>query len=85
MKIIIGFVTLKTVLFTLLHKTFRLPPINDHDVNKRAAEIIVIYQKLTKGVAKCVISRLLLVPLFLAGPAFEILRCCCYLKHLQAM
>lgn len=37
-KIVTSFVILKTVLFTLMHNTFRLPPINRHDMNRRAAE-----------------------------------------------
>jgi hypothetical protein len=39
MKTVIGITILKTILFTLLHNMFSLMPINDHDMNKRAAEI----------------------------------------------
>jgi hypothetical protein len=39
MKTVIGIIILKTVLFTLLHNMFSLMPINNHDMNKRAAEM----------------------------------------------
>jgi hypothetical protein len=34
-KNVIGLVVLKAVLLTLLHKVFRLLPVNDHDMKER--------------------------------------------------
>lgn len=39
MKTVTGITVLKIVLFILLHNMLSLMPINDHDMNKRAAEI----------------------------------------------
>jgi hypothetical protein len=51
MKIVIGIVILKTVLFMWLCNMFRWPWIDGHDVYKREVEIIFIKQN--KGVVKC--------------------------------
>jgi hypothetical protein len=39
MNTIIGVLTFRTVLFTLLHNIFRLLPNNGHNMTKRAVEI----------------------------------------------
>jgi hypothetical protein len=39
MKIVIGAAIFKTVKFTLMYNTFRLLPINDHDMNRSSTEI----------------------------------------------
>jgi hypothetical protein len=52
MKTVIGFVTLKRVLITLLHNTFKLLSINGHYMRRGVAQIIFTQHKFEKGVVK---------------------------------
>jgi hypothetical protein len=49
METVIGAAILKSVLFTLLYKMFRLPPINGHSINKQDAEIHFHLTKARRG------------------------------------
>jgi hypothetical protein len=53
MKTVIGFVTLKRFLITLLHNTFKLLSTNGHYMRRGAAQIIFTQHKLEKSVVKC--------------------------------